>query len=302
MISVIIPTYNSEKYIKEALDSVIYQTYKNIEIIVVDDGSTDQTYEILQPYIDRNGIKYVYQENSGPALARNQGITNATGDFVAFLDADDIWLPHFLEKLYERLYYNNDIGFVYCDNYYVDEQKKYIENYIRETRKYSGNICTNLLCEHFILTPSVLIRKKCFDVIGLFDESLRVGEDYEFFLRLAFAYNADFVDEKLWERRVLKNSLSRQDFVIDATNDLSTLKRFIKQHLDLYINNKKTIDDRLSYYHFSFGYNCLETGKNIMALQQFIFSLYYKITVKTFKNILYCMFPLNIRQLIKSIR
>ena len=95
-VSVVIPTYNSSQFIVETLESVFAQTYKDYEIIVVDDGSTDNTKEVLQPYTSR--IKYIYKENGGPASARNVGIKSAQGEYIAFLDSDDRWLPEKLEK------------------------------------------------------------------------------------------------------------------------------------------------------------------------------------------------------------
>ena len=110
LVSVIIPTYNSSQYIKEAIDSVLAQTYKNFEIIVIDDGSTDNTKEVLAPYL--SVIKYIYKNNGGPASARNRGIKEANGEFVAFLDADDVWKPDRLARGVDILDQRPEVGLI----------------------------------------------------------------------------------------------------------------------------------------------------------------------------------------------
>ncbi len=300
LVSVIIPAYNCQHYVTDAINSVLSQTYNNVEIIVVDDGSVDDTSNIVKEYALRHvNIKYIYQPNKGPAAARNNGIKIATGQYIAFLDADDIWLPKFLSTQVNKIQTTTDIGFVYCNNHYVDKDKNYIKNYVRKTNGYTGDVCLKLFCEHFLLTPSVLIKKCCFDDVGLFDESLRVGEDYEFFLRLSYAYKADFVNEKLWERRVISTSLSRQDYVLDATSDLRTLKNFLGSHPELFKKNKKQISKRMSDYHFMYGYKCLEHGENIRALKQFCLSINYMFSIRCAKNILLTAVPYKIREKLK---
>lgn len=299
-VSVIIPTYNCAQYVIEAIESVLNQTYQNYEIIVFDDGSTDDTKSVIQPYIESGKIKYIYQENMGPGAARNRGIEIAEGDYVAFLDADDVWLPNFLEQSVNTLSQNIHAGFVYSGNYFVDENRKEIPNYIRKNVFKRGNVCLDLFCNHFIMTPSVLIKKECFKKTGSFDENLMVGEDYDFFLRLTYLYDAEFIANKVWERRVLKGSLSRKDFVQDFLNDIKTLKNFVLKHPEFYANNKKKIHSRLSSYHLTFGYNCLEKKKNWMAFKQLLQSLKYRPSKRAIKNLILCLTPHDFRRFLMN--
>lgn len=297
-VSVVIPTYNCADFILEAINSVICQTYSNIELIIVDDGSTDETSLILLPYVNSNKIIYIYQDNAGPAAARNRGISIASGDYIAFLDSDDVWHKTFVEKLYNTIN-NSSFGLVYCGTEFVDDKLRVIHKYCRKVNFYDGNVLLQLFCEHFILTPSVLIKKDCFDDIGLFCETLRVGEDYELLLRLASKYRVGYIKDKLFFRRVLPNSLSRLDFKKDAINDLNTLELFVKKNPLFYEENKNVINIRLAQCYFDLAYGCLEKGENLFPFKCLIKSINYRLTKKAIINILYCALPYNIRNILK---
>ena len=171
LISVIIPVFNGEKFISEAIDSILQQHYHPLEIIVVNDGSTDETKQILTPYL--HTIRYIEKENAGVATARNVGVKAASGLFMAFLDADDIWHP---EKL----------------NHHLGEFDRYNDLDISLGLTISGE---DNLEESFnwefgeqqagfqLLLGSSLIRKSAFEKVGLFDEELELGEDTDWFFR-----------------------------------------------------------------------------------------------------------------------
>ena len=119
-VDVIIPVYNRERFISHTLDSVLSQTYRNVEIVIVDDGSTDRSAEIIEPYLRHNNVKYIQQENQGPAAARNAGIVSCSGDLIAFLDSDDLWLPTKLEKQVDFLMRNPAIPLVHTSRSDID--------------------------------------------------------------------------------------------------------------------------------------------------------------------------------------
>ena len=121
LVSIIIPVYNGRKYIKEAVDSALRQTHKRKEVIVVDDGSTDGLSDLMKQYIDNKLIKYVYQENRGLSAARNAGVKNAKGELVAFLDADDAFLPHKIEEQ-ARIFDDSEIGVCYSAPLHFTEE------------------------------------------------------------------------------------------------------------------------------------------------------------------------------------
>lgn len=185
-VSVIIPTYNRKDYVQEAIDSVLAQTYTDYEIIVVDDGSTDGTGEALQArYGDR--IRYVWQENQGESVARNRGIEMARGEYVAFLDSDDMWLPEKLEKQIAFLSENPEIKLVFSSAVMIDAGGRIIGD---DSRKATATPPKPLTLEelcfrtHVLSTSTVLMAAALLRSIGGFDPSLRYAEDYDLWMRL----------------------------------------------------------------------------------------------------------------------
>jgi glycosyltransferase involved in cell wall biosynthesis len=204
-VSVVLPTYNCAEYVGATVESVLNQTYKNYELIIVNDGSTDDTNQVLAHYIDNNStIRYFKQENKGHAAARNAGISTATGDFIAFIDSDDKWLPDKLDAQVRAFEEDPEVGFVHCNLYGFGENQ---EVRVRgpqltqeETDQYSGYIFDNLYFRKIIITTtSVMIRKECIDAVGMFDENLtRFGsEDRDLFLRILREYKAKYINKPL---------------------------------------------------------------------------------------------------------
>jgi glycosyltransferase involved in cell wall biosynthesis len=297
-VSVIIPAYNCARWLGQAIDSVLGQTLRDLELLVIDDGSTDATGEVARAYGDR--LRYARQENRGPAAARNHGMRLARGELIAFLDADDLWLPAKLERQAALLDRDPRVGVVYCDGLFIDPDGRPIENYVRQTPLHRGRVAIELFCDHFLMTPAVVFRRVLLETAGAFDESLRVGEDYDFFLRLAAAAVTDVVEEKLWARRVVPDSLSRRDYVLDARTDLATLRRFIRRHPEIRAAHRERVRRRLADYHFAFGYRCLEEGRNGLALGQFLRALTHERSRRVFKNLALCALPYPLRRRFKE--
>lgn len=181
-VSVIIPAYNSESFVGEAIDSVLAQTYRSVECIVVDDGSSDRTAQLVQGYGDR--VRYIRQENAERSAARNNGITHASGDFLCFLDADDFIAP---EKIAEQLAFlqeHPDFDLVYSRVAYFREKG---EGGCQSPRRPtpSGEVLRELAFSNFITIHTPLIRRRAIDRGGLFDPHFNRFEDWDFFLRLA---------------------------------------------------------------------------------------------------------------------
>lgn len=195
-ISVIIPTYNRSNRISRAIRSVLAQTFKDFEIIIVDDASNDNTEEIVKAFNDAR-IKYIrHQKNCGAAASRNTGIKMAKGDFIAFLDDDDEWIPEKLEKQIKIFQENESIlGVVYCGYVRIDEETQKIIDDWYPTNK--GNVFKAVLSFGWMATPSLLIKKECFEKCGLFDEQLKIAEDGDLLIRIAKVYYFDYVPEVL---------------------------------------------------------------------------------------------------------
>ena len=192
-ISVIIPTYNRKKTLARAIQSVINQSFSPFEILIIDDGSNDGTEEWVKENF-RN-IKYIYQNNHGVSSARNIGIENAYGDWVAFLDSDDEWLPNKLYEQVKAIDSNPEVKFFHTNEIWIRNGVRV--NQMKKHKKYGGYIFEKCLDICRISPSSVLIQKEVFDNIGVFDESLRVCEDYDLWLRITSKYPVVFLDVPL---------------------------------------------------------------------------------------------------------
>jgi len=191
-ISVVIPTYNRYGFLKRAIESLYAQTYQPSEIIVIDDGSNDNTSQIVQ---DFPNIIYIYQKNSGVSSARNRGIKNATSQWIAFLDSDDEWDENKLKLQVEFHKNNPKILMSYTDEKWIRDSKEI--KIPKKFKKHGGEIFNECL-SHCIIAPSAtLIDKNLLDKVGVFDESLEVCEDYDLWLRVALEHEIGLVDEKL---------------------------------------------------------------------------------------------------------
>ena len=192
-ISVIIPTCNRAHLLPRCLDSVISQELKPLEIIVVDDGSTDATRDLVQR--DYPGVKLISQENKGVSAARNAGIGAAGGDWLAFLDSDDAWLPGKLKRQMQAVRKSPGIGIVHTEEIWIRNGVR-VNPHLKH-RKYGGSIFKYCLPLCVISPSSVMIRRRVFDRVGLFDETLPVCEDYDLWLRICARMPVAFVRDPL---------------------------------------------------------------------------------------------------------
>jgi glycosyltransferase involved in cell wall biosynthesis len=202
-VSVIIPAYNKADFTVRAVESVLKQTYRNIEIIVIDDGSTDNTKEKLKCFGEK--VKYINKENGGACSARNFGINQSTGEYIALLDCDDIYYPDKIERSVLCLESDPDYGFISTAIYEVDENDNIVS--IRKGPKQppSGWIFSRLLMNNLIFNSTLLVKKACFDRVGYFDEKIFIPADYDMWIRLAEIFKAGYTNEKLTGIRVSDN-------------------------------------------------------------------------------------------------
>jgi hypothetical protein len=212
-VSVVVPAYNTASYIAETLDSVFAQTFTNFEVIVVNDGSTDteQFEQELQPYSDR--IIYVRQENRGASAARNVGINTASGEYIAFLDSDDLWLPSFLESQINALQQNPPKDFIYTAGLFFGDPL-FDGRSIMEFYPSHGPVTfESLLIQKCVIsTPGVVARKQCLVDAGLFDENITHAEDLDLWLRVAHSgATIGYQKDVLWKCRLRPGSLSTGD-------------------------------------------------------------------------------------------
>ncbi len=197
-VSVIIPAYNASGTLSEAIDSVLNQTYIDLECIVVNDGSVDRTEDIVLSYLDPRLVYHV-QENRERSIARNVGASMSRGRYLAFLDADDVWLPDKLERQIQLLKSQDNLGLVYCDVMYFDAGTgQEIGSFSLKSRLERGMVFEKLLWEgNFIQSPTPVLRKEAYERVGGYDPSLIPLEDWDLWLRIARLYPVDFVPEPL---------------------------------------------------------------------------------------------------------
>lgn len=219
-VSVIMNCFNSSTYLREAIDSVYAQTYRYWEIIFWDNASTDSSAAIAKSYDEK--LQYFHAEKTVPlGHARNLAIEKARGEFIAFLDCDDVWMPEKLEKQMSFLESHDDVAMVYSDILSIDGNGKLIGNYLKNKKFYRGNIFDKLLVYNFIAILTVVLRKKVLDEVGMFDTNYMIDEDYELFLRISESHNIDFLAEPLAKYRIHGNNLCKKtDILVKEQNQI----------------------------------------------------------------------------------
>ena len=280
LVSVIIPTYNRSTLLLRAIESVRNQTYKHLEIIIVDDGSTDNTEEIVRRLKDNRIIYIKHNKNMGASAARNTGVKKSSGEFVAFLDSDDEWLPEKIEKqinVFSK--FGENIGMVYSDMIRV----------YPSGRKYYWH-SPSFLPKDGILYPKALnygliniglqtclVRKVCFSEVGLFDINLKRYIDLEFFIRLSRRFLFYHINEALVYYYVVSNSISES-----IPNLIHARKYILNKYFDDISKNKEV----LSNHYFLIGFalyqnNRIKESKKYLKRSLIIYPLNFKNTVSS---------------------
>jgi glycosyltransferase involved in cell wall biosynthesis len=195
LISVIIPTYNRNKVILRSIESVLKQTYSNFEIIIIDDGSTDKTELLLNDLVINNKIHYYKTENLGVSHARNLGVSKASGEWIAFLDSDDEWLPHKLQTQIEYLETNPHLQIVYGQEIWMRNGLRVNQKKIHQ--KYGGWIFDKCIQQCFIAPSSTMLSKNLFIEMGQFDLDFLVCEDYDLWLKIASQFEIGFIEKPI---------------------------------------------------------------------------------------------------------
>ena len=271
-VSVIIPTYNRGWIVRDAIDSVFGQTYADFELIVVDDGSTDRTPQILDAYGDR--LRVIRQANQGVSAARNRGIGESSGPMIALLDSDDIWLP---KKLAVQVdFFKRNPAALICQTEEIWIRNGLRVNPGKRHRKPSGMIFERSL-ELCLVSPSaVMVRRELFEKVGLFDESLPACEDYDLWLRVGCRFPVHLIDEPLTIKRGgHEDQLSRQSS-LDRYRIRSLVKLIEAGRLALTQRNAAVIALRKKCAVYANG--CLKRGRLEEALHYTILSRKYHLS------------------------
>lgn len=278
LISIVIPAYNMAEYISDALISCINQTYQNIEIIVIDDGSKDKTKEVIKKF--QKSLSYHYQENMGVSVARNHGINIAKGEFVAFLDADDIWMPTKIEAQIDIIEKNNDLKAVSCGYGIMDEAGKILmPGLIRANYKSRDHLYKALsICQLIPGSASgVLVERKFLNEVGLFNEQLFIGEDWDLWLRIVEKTNIYFINKIL----VYLRSRTKKEPLRSLSNEIHQVQKIIENSVTL------------KYKKRAFAALYARVGSSYMSANEIDNAI--SLLIKSFKNRPFPVFPLDFK-------
>ena len=260
-VSVIIPIYNSSKWIEKTIESVLCQTYGDLETVIVDDGSTDDTAEIVKKYKNR-AVRYFYQKNKGVSAARNKGIEVAGGKYIALLDHDDLWMPEKIEKQLHIFNNKPDTGLVYSDAFVIDENGRVLYRVFEKLEPHSGKIYRNLFLVNFIPCLTAVIPKRVFEDVGLFPEEYTMAEEYDLFLRIAEKYKIEYVKEPLAKYRVHGESISSRKFVLGYTERIDIIEKMIKNKSPMIpVVGEKPVRETLAYCYYGISKTDFFEGK-----------------------------------------
>ena len=275
-VSVIIPSYNSAAYLSDAIDSVLNQTVAPLEVIVVDDGSTDETAQILERH--RGRIVAITQENRGLSGARNRGIAAARGELIAFLDADDIWLPGKLEKQVACLAEHPTAGMVHSELFWWDEQTG--ERHRRDCRRheFAGSCYKEFFLRAGIIPSTAIVRRECLEKVGDFDEAIRrpTTQDYDLSLRIARDYEIAYVDEPLILYRLHESNASKQLLAMEE-DILFVVRKALRDDPGLWRSvGGEEVSERLFTLLFEIGYRYHDAGRRAQARRHFLQALRHR--------------------------
>ncbi len=222
-VSVVIPAYNAMAYLPETVESVLKQIFTDFEVLIIDDGSLDHTVQWVSQLVDPR-VKLISQENQGVPAARNKGIAHAQGEYVSFLDADDLWEPTILEKQVRCLEDNPAIGLVYTWMALIDQQGTPTGRVM--TSNAEGEVWKQLVVQNPVPCSSVMVRRCCFETVGVFDRNLRNIDDWDMWIRIAARYPFAVIKEPLMRYRQHHNNMTKNWQVVEQACQMIIEKAF----------------------------------------------------------------------------
>lgn len=278
-ISVVIPTYNRAELLYNSINSVLSQTFSDFELIVVDDCSPDNTSAVLGSFSDKRLRVLRNSSNKGIAAVRNIGVTNSNGQYIAFLDDDDEWLPDKLEKQMKVLKSGpGSLVCVYSGSLIIGPGGDVVRTSVPI---YRNKVLNELLLGNFITTSTVFLKKSCFEKTGLFDEDIPFGEDYDMWIRIAEHFEYDFVPEPLTRYRVHPGSLTR-----NYAKVISGLVKILSKHERLFARHKRAYSNHMLILGVIYCYSGrtregIKTFMKAIRAYPFDARLYYNLMLAT---------------------
>ncbi|MDD5217907.1 MAG: glycosyltransferase [Candidatus Omnitrophica bacterium] len=291
-VSVIIPTYNRADSVCESIDSVLVQSCADFEVLVVDDGSTDHTGEVLAPYVRDGRIRLIRGEHRGAAAARNLGLAHACGEFIGFCDSDDLWVPNKLELQLSYFASHPHVDLVFGDIASYRDGRLETQSYFAERKPYAGRVFHKLFERNFVTNVTVLVRKPALTEIGGYDEKLKTSEDNDLWLRFSQRFQIGFVNPVLVKvRRHGGNLTSNADEAF--ANRLAVLKSIAAQKGNI---PRRVIRRAYANIYRSMGYDRLHQRRAKDAKSALLESIRLNPwSLTSYKYLLATLFPVNVQ-------
>ena len=255
LVSVVMPAYNQGAFIGEAIRSVLKQTFEDFDLHVIDDGSTDDTPEIVKGFDDER-LRYFRQENGGLSAARNAGIARSKGEFIAFLDSDDVWLPDKLARQVRAMRANPNCGLVACNFRHVGDHS-FVDKAFLRSNVPTGKVFEKLLHAGFILPSMAMARRSAFEKVGLFDVDLRRCEDYDLWLRITHDFEFEHVEQVGGLYRVHAASMTKG---ADPFEWLVPAIRVVEKICETHRLPRKLADSALAVHYARLAFHCMRAG------------------------------------------
>lgn len=270
-VSVVIATYNMSRFLGKSVQSALDQTYPNLEVCVVDDGSTDDTEQLLAKWRDDPRVIVVRQKNQGQAVAKNRGAKETRGEFIAFLDADDYWLPTKIEKQM-ALFAKPATAVVYTEISCVDENDKELPH--GEVRRHRGRVTEQLLLENFVPYVTTVVRRSAFEEVQGFDEAIDMGIDWDLWLRISVRHEFDYVPENLTRYRVWSGQMSKK-YRRRLDSSMAIMDAFLKNHHGAVSREHEKLAWAISYTNRG-DVLLVNERKRVPAIREMLKALRYK--------------------------
>lgn len=270
LISIITPTYNRATFLKLAIESVLRQSFEGFEMIIVDDGSTDNTREIVKQFDDERLI-YYFQKNQGQSVARNVAIGMAKGSYISFLDSDNLWFPNKLELSLKAFSDNPSADIVYGDGVIIDESGGELSR--KNMARYSGRITAQLLRDNFVSMNTTMVKRHCFEEMGGLNNKRKVADDYDLWLRFSSRYYFQYIPQFMAYYRVMKDQISSDKARRFASNEC-ILHDFINEFPNS-VSSKDRKDGFAEFYRRKARYFSSK-GRRMEAFSAFFSAIKYR--------------------------
>lgn len=270
LITIITPTYNRADFILEAVESVIKQSYPRFEFLIVDDGSTDNTVELLQAYLKDERVRLFQQENRGQSVARNVALAEAAGEFICFLDSDNYWPLDKLEKQIRIFEKHPEVDVLYGDNVIINEQGKEVSR--KNMSRYSGRIAARMIQDNCVAMNTTMARRRCFDEMGGMSGKRRVADDYDLWLRFSARYEFRYEPEYWAWYRVMEDQISSDKTQRFTVNE-AIIHDFRREYPEAL--SARDFDKGFAHFYIRKGRYLGATGEKASGLKEIVKALKY---------------------------